>query len=252
MANPPKNIGGQAQYYGVSEKTIKNYRAVGAPLHSVEEMVNWVKDRRVAAGLLVKLRALTHTEEPPGDKKEDPDWEAFSRQTATDDPKEAMAKIAKARDYAAFKFERAAKIADKPNEKFYAELLAKMESTLHDAQLRQRKLGLDEGELIRRPELERILFALAFWTLRSTDLHLDALTSQLEKIAPGLPKEQTRRLLEGELLSDRFLVPFARAAGQQSGVSVPAWIVTKLRTVCGDYLAKGEALFDEEMAKAKS
>jgi hypothetical protein len=172
------------------------------------------------------------------------DWSEFELLIRTESPQEAMVKITKARDWAYFKLEKAAKADDKKGVKFYGDLLGKMEAILHDAILRAKRLGLDSGELLPRPEIERILWALAYWILRSTDQHLDAISAKLTKLSAGLDDARVRAVLEPELLSQRFLGPFAQAAKLQNGVGLPQWVVAKMRESAGDFLEGGEKQFD--------
>ncbi len=252
---PPKLTRDLAVYWRVTERTIARWRAKGAPLHDIAGMLEWSRDReKLPRAFIDRIAYLTGAPEDDGDKRPDteearpldgspdPNWAEFEKQARGDDPKLAMEKIARARDYAAFRFEKAAAKSDRSGMKFYGDLLAKMESVLHDAQLRAKKLGLDEGQLLPRGEVERIAWALAYWALRAVDLNLDALSVRFEKL--GLSSAAAREVLEPELLSDRFLVPFARAAKIQGGTELPEWLVAKMREACGDFLEKGEAEFD--------
>lgn len=244
---PPKSIGGLAEYYGCSERTIKRHRAAGAPLYDLDAMAEYLPLHSGApAGM--KRKVAEHKASKGGGTESlsgDADWAEFEKSVRTDDPKEAMEKIARARDFAAFKFEKASRLNDKEEMGFYANLLSKFEGVFHDAALRAKKLGLDDGELLPRPEVERIAWALAYWTLRAVDQNMDALTSKLTALSPGFDAAKVRAVLEPELLSARFLTPYARAAKIQSGVSIPVWLVAKMRESCGDFIENGEAAFNE-------
>lgn len=247
----PTSVDGLAGFWRVNPRTIIQWRSEAAPLHNVEELAVWAtKKKRLPQGFVARLGELrapsARGESGVGadGRQKATDWETFEKTARTDDPNEAMVKIAKARDFASYKFELAAKKGDAADLKFYGDLLAKMEGVLHDAQLRAKKLGLDEGDLIPRVEVERILWSVGYWLMRAADLNLDALSSRLEAMAPGLSGKAVRKALEGELLSDRFLVPFARAASIQAGVTVPEWAVAPMRKACGDYLEDGEKAFD--------
>ncbi len=181
---------------------------------------------------------------PPGMNQAE--WSAFlekTKQQADAAPKESLANIKAARDIAAVRFMEAAQKENRPDMKLYADLLSRFDGV--DAELRAKKLGIDQGELLPRAECERMIFALGYWSLRATDLSLDSLMGQLKLVAPGLDGEHVRKILERELLSARFLEPFARASKIRNGVGLPDWFVAKMRTTCGDYLEKGEAAFTE-------
>jgi hypothetical protein len=248
---PPETIVGMVEYYDCSESTIKRHRAKGAPLNDLDAMLNWLPNQKDApAGM--KRRLADYKAQRSGDSPQltgDADWAEFEKMVRTDDPKESMVKIARARDFVAFKFEKASRANEKDDMGFYANLLSKFEGVFHDAALRAKKLGLDEGELLPRPEVERIAWALAYWTLRAVDQNLDALSSKLAALSPGLEAGPIRAVLEPELLSARFLTPYARAAKIQSGVTLPEWLVAKMRESVGDYLSNGEQQFDSVTAE---
>jgi hypothetical protein len=233
-----------AQKYRVGERTIKRWAAKGAPLQDEDGMAEWSKGQtNLPAGFLEWL-----DERKRGLSPDQPttlsDWAEFEKLVRSDDPKDAMAKIAKARDFAAFMLEKAWKAENRKDQKHFSDLLAKMESCLHDALLRSKKLGIDSGELLPRPEVERVLWALAYWLLRSADQHQDALTTKLTALSPGLAAGPVRAILDPELLSTRFLTPFAYAAKLQGGVGLPAWVVAKMREAAGDFLENGEQHFE--------
>ncbi len=235
-----------AQYatkYRAGERTIKRWAAKGAPLNDESAMVEWAKAQtNLPNGF---LEWLDERKQPTGPDADDPDWTEFEKIVRSEDPKGAMEKIARARDFASFKFEKAAKANNRKDQKHFADLLGKMESCLHDAQLRAKKLGIDAGELLPRPEVERLVWAIMYWLLRSTDNHLDALTTKLQALSPGLPAEAVRGILDAELISARCLIPFARASKIRSGVSVPDWVVQKMRVTAGDFIENGEASFTQ-------
>jgi hypothetical protein len=246
-STPGNSIGGQSVFWGVSEGTVKRGRVEGVPYHSVEEMAVYAQGRPVPKAVRKRLKASRRptTAALPVDN---PDWIEFEKQARTDDPKESMAKIAKARDFAAFMFEKAGR--EPPSQeaqdrlKFYSDLLARMESCLHDALLRGRKLGIDTGELIPKVEVERLVFAMAWWLMRCVDDSLDAMCAKLSALSPGMEPKAVRNLIEPFLMSAMILEPLARA-DIACGVQIPTWLSQKMRTTAGDYLENGEAMFDQ-------
>lgn len=244
----PEHVEKRAAFYGVHARTLYNWAKMTppAPVMDAAAMVDWVRTVKISPKCQEAIDRISDRIHGKTGGSDDPDWKEFSEaaiKSANDDPKAALADLAKARDFAAFKLEKANKQNDRQSIKFYSDLLVKFEGAIHDAQLRARKLGMDEGELLPRHEIERIFFALGFWLMRATDQHLDTLSASIAKRTSDLSAEDVRRVLEPELLSARFLVPFARSASIQSGLSLPQWIVDKLKTVTGDYLADGEKLF---------
>lgn len=238
-----------ADYWRVKVRTISRWKLMAppGPMRDVAAMVEWSAGQyKLSTACRKRIDELRNALGVSPLEKKNVDWEqSQAKSPAKDNPDAALAAILRARDFAAWKFEQAARNNVRPDMKFYADLLSQFEGVIHDAQLRARKLGIDDGELLPRPEVERVVWALAYWLLRSTDQHLDALTSALTVIAPGLEGEAVRRVLESELLSNRFLVPFAKAARVQGGVTLPTWLVAKMREATGDFLKKGSERFDE-------
>jgi hypothetical protein len=234
---PNKEI---AEFWNVTDRTVKTWRAKGAPVEDDDGMAKWLRAHPacITDGVRKRLRDFTSL------SSVDPDWEEFQKaaiEQTDDDPKKAMAMIAKARSFAAFKFEKASAVNDQDGIKFYADLLAKLEGTLHDAQLRAKKLGIDQGELVPRSEVERILRAWAFWSMRSVDADLADLCPKLTGLAQV---NDARAVLEPALLSARFLKPFVRASRISSPAAVPGWMVAIVQDAVDDYIEDGAREFE--------
>jgi hypothetical protein len=243
------SLDSRAKEVGCSTPTLTTWRRAGAPISDDAPLRDWLVSvgKRVPDALLRRINEAGEKEDPAAPKSDPAAWEEFLKQAGAkldDNPKAALGELTRARGFASFMWERAAKAGNRSEVKFWADQLAKFEGVLHDAQLRAKKLGIDSGDLLPKAEVERIAWALAFWLMRSTDQHLDALTSKLSKLFPGAAPEDIRRALEPELLTDRWLVPFAKAAKIQAGTTVPDWLVSKMREATGDFIERGEAAFD--------
>lgn len=256
MKRPPKSIGGLAVHWRVGEATIKRWRAKGAPLHDDRAAAQWVlSQRNMTPAAAARARQLmgdapadTPGASPPTPRYTQSEWDALVKQAeleADRNPQASLVSLKRASAVARFLYERAAMADNRADMKFYREELMTFEGLLHDALLRAKKLNLDAGELLPRAEVERIIFALGFWLMRCVDLQLDVLTSRLRTLSAELPAEPVRTVLEAELLNLRVLEPMARAAKIAAGVSLPEWVVAKMRQTCGDYLENGEAAFVE-------
>jgi hypothetical protein len=240
---PPSGVEACAAWWRVNRKTFLRHRDKGLDWMNVEAVMAWfeeVEDHLRPAGLVAKIAELKGEPEPkessaiPGES--DPDWAAFNAQVRTEDPKDAMAKIAKARDWAFFKFELASKNQDKKLEKHYGDMLAKMEGVLHDAQLRAKKLGVDSGDLFPREQIERDDAALAAALFRSIDTAMPGLCRELLGINHP---EAIRAKLEPVLLDVAFLRPMAEAVRLASDQSLPAWRVENFMQSAATYIESG-------------
>lgn len=115
-------------------------------------------------------------------------------------------------------------------------------SVLYDEETLASRLGREAGDTLPRPAAEALVAALAYWSLRAIDGHLDHLSRRLINLSYP---EEARALLEPELLSARFLVPFARAASTPARNTLPPWLISRLRDTVDDYLDHGAAHFDQ-------
>lgn len=230
---PPQTVKGLAEFYHTNERNIVRYRAKAAPLDDPMKFREWISAQASAPeGLLTRLDELAGG---PGENKQgngDRDWEEFEKQVRTEDPNDAMAKISKVRDWAFFQFERASKAKKKKEEKFYSDLLAKMEGTLHDAQLRAKKLGIETGDLVPRESLERPAKFLAYHLLRCADAALNQLAKQITEREPGLPPitaKEIRAMGEPILLTALVFQPMTRAMEGDNGAAPPEWLIAALK-----------------------
>ena len=110
--------------------------------------------------------------------------------------------------------------------------MAKMEGTLHDAQLRAKKLGIDSGDLVRRDELERPAKFLGYHLLRCADAALGQLAKLLTERDPSLPPltvGEVREMGEPLLLTALVLQPIAKAMEGDNGAAPPRWLVEAMK-----------------------
>jgi hypothetical protein len=230
---PPEAQADLAAFYRTGIKNIQRYRSKGAPMHDPQAFRVWFADQPACPqALAARLDELCGEPAPGTDPASGQDWEEFEKQARTEDPGDAMAKISKVRDWAFFQFERASKAKRKKEEKFYSDLLAKMEGTLHDAQLRAKKLGLETGDLVRRDELERPARFLAYHLLRCADSALAKLAKAIAERDPKLPPvtaQEVKALGEPLLLSALVFEPIERAMTGDNGAAPPAWLVAALK-----------------------
>ncbi len=229
-------IEGLAQFYHTGERNIVRYRSKHAPLDDPMKFKEWIGTQKSAPeGLMDRLDQLTDGQ-TAGDGDAMPanagDWQEFEAGFKDTDPNEAMAKISKVRDWAFFQFERASKKKNKREEKFYSDLLAKMEGTLHDAQLRAKKLGIESGDLVSRKDLERPARFIGYHLLRCADEALGKLARAIGERDPTLPPmtaEEVRRLGEPLLLEAVVFAPMTRATEGDNAGAPPSWLVDAMR-----------------------
>lgn len=173
----------------------------------------------------------------------DPDYAAFllSHPAPPPDASNVIPSLRHRRAFADYKLGLAQSRGDLSGVKDATDALKLISSVLYDEELLSSRLGREAGEMLPRPAAEALIAALAYWSLRAVDGHLDHLSRRLINLA--FP-EEARAILEPELLSSRFLVPFARSAAHAARNSLPSWALAKLRDTTDDYLEHGAAHFD--------
>ena len=233
LTKPPKDVAGLAGFYRTTERNIVRYRAKFAPLDDPIKFKAWIGTQASAPEAL--LERLEDFPDSAGSEPSFPDaadWEDFEKQARTADPNDAMAKISKVRDWAFFQFEKASKLKKKKDEKFYSDLLAKMEGTLHDAQLRAKKLGLEAGDLVPRAELENVARFLAYHLLRCADGALAKLSKAIAERDPSYPPitaQEVVALGEPLMITAMVFEPMERAMLGDNGAAPPEWLVAAMK-----------------------
>jgi hypothetical protein len=173
----------------------------------------------------------------------DPDYAAFllSHPAPPPDASNVIPSLRHRRAFADYKLGLAQSRGDLSGVKDATDALKLISSVLYDEETLSSRLGREAGEMLPRPAAEALIAALAYWSLRAVDGHLDHLSRRLINLS--FP-EEARAILEPELLSSRFLVPFARSAAHAARNSLPSWALEKLRDTTDDYLEHGAAHFD--------
>ena len=173
----------------------------------------------------------------------DPDYAAFlcSHPAPPPDASNVIPSLRHRRAFADYKLGLAQSRGDLSGVKDATDALKLISSVLYDEETLSSRLGREAGEMLPRPAAEALIAALAYWSLRAVDGHLDHLSRRLINLS--FP-EEARAILEPELLSSRFLVPFARSAAHAARNSLPSWALDKLRDTTDDYLEHGAAHFD--------
>lgn len=252
---PGKSPTDWAKFWRVNLRTVQRWQKKEGMPHptNIDGMIRWSAgaDKMPAAFVrrIVELRAERAGQDPskPAGAYTDPDWIEFEKTgTAVVADGEAQQTLERFRDFYAFKLRKANAKSDENEIRAYSDLVIKHEKAIRDNALAAKRLGVDVGELLPRPEVERIIFALAYWMMRAADLHIDALTGTITSMAQGLDRDKVRAALDGELLSTRMLIPFARAARLRAGIGLPDWAVAKFKDTAGDYLENGSELFEQE------
>lgn len=261
---PPISPKTQAAFWRVSHVTIHNWMAKHAEgkmprVDDIPAMLEWERGLprggrgRGSVTFVARCAELRveRGEKPPAPKTDEA-WIKYREGAGARDPaghKEQIKSLEMFRDGYAMKLDDALARQDHAEVDRWNELLIKTTNSIRQNKLAADQLGLDRGDIISFDEMDRIIAAFGYWTMRAIEQHLDALSGKLAALSPGFEKKNVRAVLEPELLSLRFLVPFAKSA-KPSGIALPARAVAKLKQTAGDYLEDGERLMREEISKS--
>lgn len=262
-----------ADHWRVTLRTVQRWRlaalrrAMPSP-DDVPAMLRWELTpgakppafrRRCAELRLAQARALADptlpapTSPPPSSESNhaelQADWVEFQRQHPTHTSKAQAAQIQtleRELEFATFALGRARDRGDDYAQKKFSDDVIKFSRAVKEQKLLADRLGLESGELIPRATCETYLRAHAYWTMRATDLALDALAARLINLS--FP-EEARTILEAELLSVRFVQAYAHATRVAARNALPPWAVHCIRDTVDDFIEHGAALFDSALVQ---
>lgn len=259
-----------ARRWGVSDRTIKTYKAKGAPLWDDAAMLEWcaglhdlpkAMQRRVN-----ELRAAARSTAKPkapgaaGSVTADPEWAEFEKSTrgksgGARSESEHLEELKRQRAFALFKLKRAQETDDPVGVAEASHLLKLIAPIVHDEELRGLKLNRELGESVPVVEQDRTARALVYWLMRGADEFVAVAAKRIADSMQGgaaLSPEDIRQILEPLTLAKRVLEPFAKAAQSPTGVSLSPRIVASMRAASADFLERGDAAFDAIYADAKT
>lgn len=124
----------------------------------------------------------------------------------------------------------AANLADEV--KHWTDLLLKSEKCIREAQAHERKLGLEQGETIKREEVERILRAILF-------AGNACVKSQIKELCQGISMKtpaEIYKVLPPAILGGRIFEGLSAVTKSESEVQLPQWVVDCFVDESGNYL----------------
>lgn len=270
----------RAAFWRVSRRTMQKWLAgdspapgrAAVPVDDISAMLRWVAAlptrsrrkltrafvRRVDELRLAAERAAASA--PPGtaphaapDALSDPDYAAFLAERAARTAAGASAAAETTRlselrvqvDYSLYQIRLANLRRDPALLKDATETFNRLSGVLHDEELRAQRLGREVGDILPRPEAERLARALMYWLLRGADDLLADICPRLAAASSSGPlyREEVRAIVEPATLAARVLTPFERASRITAGHCLPAWLVAAMREAASATLDDGAALF---------
>jgi hypothetical protein len=253
-----------ARLWNVSDRTIKTYRAKGAPLHDDAAMLEWAAGiHDLPKGMQTRIielrRKAGSAKKPPAPgaaTPADPYWVEFERSQREDanggegshrSDSAHLAELKRLRDFALFKMKRAQASGDELAVAEASQQIKLIAPIVHDEELRALKLNRELGETVPVVEQDRTARALVYWQMRGADEFLAAAAKRVADGVSGggtVTAEDVRKILEPLVIRKRVEEPWIRAAQSPSGVHLSPRIVESMRKALADFTEDGEALFD--------
>ena len=218
---PRKSQQSYADEYGVSLKILKSWKDLGAPYKDEAKMVTWLLGRgRIPAGAKnwlkargVDLDAKAGTDAPAQDKL----------QSAEDFRNHCKAKLAEAIGH-----------NDQNEIEFWAKLHLQYDESIRRSETHAAKLGIDNGTVLPRAEVERILRAVMY---AGNACVQGALTSICEKLAGISEPAEIFRILKPAIVGGRLFAGFEKVKNTRGEPGLPGWVVECVAGEFSQYLS---------------
>ena len=127
------------------------------------------------------------------------------------------------RDYYSVQLDAASKAADLDREevKFWNDLLLKADESLRKSQAHEKKLGLDSGETLSRPEVERLL---QNW-IWGGNACCDKYSKQIAQRLSNKPPAEVHKILKPMLTGLLVFEGLKRMAKVKGAINLPQWFI---------------------------
>jgi hypothetical protein len=217
-----------ARFWGVTPRTVRNWQADGIPFRDPEEMAKaMARAKNVPPGVRAKLDELGMSAAKAKAAEKDPHWVQFDKDWKAGlytPEKNVPERLSKLCYFHAYKLERCLEVSDDLGAKLYNGLYKDLQELTRKLQLAAEKLGIETGETMRRPDIERIEEARTLWTMAANDRAVAVIVDWILANRNATAK-QAKDHLESILLSARIVEPHKRATRTKNELSLPAWYV---------------------------
>jgi transcriptional regulator with XRE-family HTH domain len=211
-----------ADTFGVGQKMVSRWKQQGAPMNDMQALCKWLRlnRQRMPKELKAGIERLEKQSSNNATKKILVEGE--DRKTLED-----------FRDYYVEQLNVATK-ADLADEvKHWNDLLLKAEKCIRESEAHIKKLGIEEGEMMPREEIERIIQAMIYGGNA-------CVRGQIKEIAEVLAAEsspaQIYEMLSPAILGGRIFEGLKVLTKSESQVKLPIWIVECFQSEGENYL----------------
>lgn len=233
----------------MDRRTVQRWLKAGLPVARPPEMAQFILAmKRPADGPRSKAEEMLLQEHrdrgnPEKEKKRLPANNEAAPATEAEPPKRPDPLSKEEIDSADVDLERASKITfirldrainegDQSSIRFWNGEFIRLQKAIREEQSHARKMGVDEGQLLSKGEVCRLVWALGFWLCRGIDQDLFALAPKLLNLSF---EEEAHAVLDRFFMRARFLAPLTKATTCPSGVTLPVWLVDTIREAVEDF-----------------
>ena len=140
------------------------------------------------------------------------------------------------RDYYSAQLDAATKssVVDHDRIKFWNDLLLKADESIRKSQAHEKKLGIEQGELLQRTEVERILCNVA-WTGNSC---IDKYSKQIAQRLSNKTPAEVHKVLKPTLVALTLFEAMKKVAKCPGDINLPQWVIDCFATEEKLYIKK--------------
>jgi len=215
-----------AEEFGVTENVFRGWLKQGAPYQNEPKMITWLnalQRKTPAIKVWLKVRGVTPTPKKAEASK------PKNAKTAED-----------FRDHYQKKLEEATVTNDQDQVKFWSDLFLKQDESIRRSEMHAAKLGIDNGTVLPRAEVERILRATFYAGNACTQ---GVLTSICEQLVGYDKPGDLFHALKPAIIGGRLFSGFDKVMNAPGAPNVPDWVVECVKLEAKQYLGNSESLW---------
>ena len=218
-----------AEEFGVKESTFRAWLKKGAPYQNREKMITWLLNlERMAPGA---RQWLINQGVNPTKRRSKP-------AVVKGDSAESF------RDHYRNKLSEATACNDQEQVKFWSDLFLKQDESIRRSEAHAAKLGIDNGTVLPRAEVERILRAVFY---AGNGCVNGALSTICEHLAGLSDPSDVYHALKPAIVGGRLFSGFDKVANIKGAPALPDWVIECVKLEAKQYLGNSESLWTNKL-----
>ena len=215
-----------ASEFGVSENVFRKWLQKGAPYQNEAKMITWLNNlNRKSPEVKAYLKARGVKPKP----RKSAVLKSIKAKTAED-----------FRDHYQKKLEEATETNDQDQVKFWSELFLKQDESIRRSEAHSAKLGIDNGTVMPRAEVERVLRAIFYAGNANVQ---GVLTSICQQLVGHTDAGELYHALKPAIVGGRLFSGLDKVMTTKGAPNVPEWFVDCIKLEAKQYLGNSESLW---------